>query len=225
MCACVHVCAGARACACVRAVCMDVPVPGIRTSGVRAGVRVRAVCVCMCASVDARNYRSGLPLGIILYTTWTRARVQHRARDCTTCARKCLLPTQCQPQSSPRFSARERRISVTRSPSPLFFSRPRQMAEAQCKIKPTTLVGFFLFASDPCGKLASGGSDPSGELASGGSDPSGELASGGLCFELDFALQPRNSEYHLPRFILLSQLHRLNTKTFISNRSRGTSYH
>ena len=94
----------------------------------------------------------------------------------------------------------------------------------QCKIKPTTLVGFFLFASDPCGKLASGGSDPSGELASGGSDPSGELASGGLCFELDFALQPRNSEYHLPRFILLSQSHRLNTKTFISNRSRGTSY-
>ena len=83
----------------------------------------------------------------------------------------------------------------------------------QCKIKPTTLVGFFLFASDPCGKLASGGSDPSGELASGG-----------LCFELDFALQPRNSEYHLPRFILLSQSHRLNTKTFISNRSRGTSY-
>ena len=95
----------------------------------------------------------------------------------------------------------------------------------QCKIKPTTLVGFFLFASDPCGKLASGGSDPSGELASGGSDPSGELASGGLCFELDFALQPRNSEYHLPRFILLSQSHRLNTKIFISNRSRGTSYH
>ena len=81
-------------------------------------------------------------------------------------------------------------------------------------MKPTTLVGFFLFASDPCGKLASGGSDPcgrlasggsdtSGELASGGSDPSGELASGGLCFELHFALQPRNSEYHLPRFILL----------------------
>ena len=106
----------------------------------------------------------------------------------------------------------------------------------QCKIKPTTLVGFFLFASDPCGKLASGGSDPcgrlasggsdpSGELASGGSDPSGELASGGLCFELDFALQPRNSEYHLPRFILLSQPHRLNTKFFIFNRSRGTSYH
>ena len=27
----------------------------------------------------------------------------------------------------------------------------------QCKIKPTTVVGFFLFASDPCGKLASGG--------------------------------------------------------------------
>ena len=125
----------ARACACVRAVCMDVPVPGIGTSGVRAGVRVRAVCVCMCASVDARNYRSGLPPGIILYTTWTRARVQYRARDCTTCARKCLLPTQCQPQSSPRFSARERRISVTRSPSPLFFSRPRQMAEA------TNLIG------------------------------------------------------------------------------------
>ena len=106
----------------------------------------------------------------------------------------------------------------------------------QCKIKPTTLVGFFLFASDPCGKLAfggsdpcgrlaSGGSDPSGELASGGSDPNGELASGGLFFELDFALQPRNSEYHLPRFILLSQLHRLNTKIFISDRSRGTSYH
>ena len=105
----------------------------------------------------------------------------------------------------------------------------------QCKIKPTTLVGFFLFASDPCGKLASGGSDPcgrlasggsdtSGELASGGSDPSGELASGGLCFELDFALQPRNSEYHLPRFILLSQSPRLNTKIFISNRSRGISY-
>ena len=151
MCACVHVCADARpCCACVRVVCMDVPVPGIGTSGVRAGVRVRAMCVCMCASVDARNYRSGLPPGKILYTTWTRARVQHRARDCTTCARKCLLPTQCQPQSSPRFSARERRISVTRSPSPLFFSRPRQMAEAQCKIKPTTLVGFFLFASDPC---------------------------------------------------------------------------
>ena len=77
------------------------------------------------------------------------------------------------------------------------------------------MVGFFLFASDPCGKLASGGSDPcgrlasggsdpSGDLASGGSDPIGELASGGLCFELDFALQPRNSEYQLPRFILLS---------------------
>ena len=94
----------------------------------------------------------------------------------------------------------------------------------QCKIKPTTLVGFFLFASDPCGKLASGGRDPSGELASGGSDPSGELASGGLCFELDFALQPRNSEYHLPRFILLSQSPRLNTKILFSNRSRGTSY-
>ena len=86
----------------------------------------------------------------------------------------------------------------------------------QCKIKPTTLVSFFLFASDPCGKLASGGSDPcgrlasggsdtSGELASGGSDPSGELASGGLCFELHFALQQRNSEYYLPWFILLSQ--------------------